>query len=47
MVTGDNLPYDWQYKLTTAKENVIFHIFAINYNILKIMGGQGGLQYNL
>ena len=47
MVTGDNLPYDWKYKLTTAKENVIFHIFAMNYNILKIMGGQGGLQYNL
>ena len=36
MISQDNLPFDWRYQLDN-NTNIIFHIFALNYNILKIM----------
>jgi len=45
LYTGDNFPLSATTSTNTAKYSGI-NIYAVNYNVLRILSGMGGLAYS-
>ena len=37
---------DFGHEIAIAAENILNEVYAINYNVLRIMGGMGGLAFS-